>query len=429
MNPDQFMSLLLNPKNTFLILFLALATWASNASTITGTVKNGTTLKPSAGDVVILLKLAGGMEEETRTRSDSKGRFTLNVQDSSTPHVVRVNHENVNYHAVAPPGTESVGEVEVYEAATKLPGIAGTADVMRIQSDGSTLRVAEIFALRNTSTPPRTLMSDKTFEIYLPEGAQMDSSMAAGPGGMAVNSAPVPLADSGHYAFVFPLRPGETQFRVEYHMPYSGSANFAPHLTVPMDMMAIELPKSIQFSAAQPGYYNTAMDDKGVVVQAAKNVMPGSATGFRIAGSGAIPQDALKSLDGGSDEASGNESASASAAPANRPGGGMAVPEGTPDPIQNYRWWILLIFVAILGLGAFWITGRRDETISASGPAAIATSTASGNRASALLEALKEELFQLESDRLQQKISPEEYAKAKAALDTTLARAMQRGKS
>ncbi len=154
MNPDQFMSLLLNPKNTFLILFLALATWASNASTITGTVKNGTTLKPSAGDVVILLKLAGGMEEETRTRSDSKGRFTLNVQDSSTPHVVRVNHENVNYHAVAPPGTESVGEVEVYEAATKLPGIAGTADVMRIQSDGSTLRVAEIFALRNTSTPP-----------------------------------------------------------------------------------------------------------------------------------------------------------------------------------------------------------------------------------------------------------------------------------
>lgn len=422
------MPLRLKPKNPFLLLFLALATCASNASTITGTVKNGTTLKPSAGDTVILLKLAGGMEEETRTKSDSKGGFTLNVQDSNTPHIVRVNHQNVNYHAVAPPGTQTVGEVVVYDASAKLSGIAGTADVMRIQSDGDTLRVAEIFALRNNSTPPRSLMNNKTFEIYLPKDAQMDSSMAAGPGGMPVNSAPVPL-DPGHYAFVFPLRPGETQFRVEYHIPYSGSASFVPRITVPMDMVAIELPKSIQFSANQAGYYNVAMDDKGVVVQAAKNVMPGSPSGFRIAGNGAIPPEALKNLEGGGDDSSGggNESASAAAAPTNRPGGGMATPEGTPDPMEKYRWPVLLGFVAALGLGAFWITTRQSDNISAS-PSAVPGTTvpASGNRSGSLLDALKEELFQLESERLQKKISEEDYAKAKAALDTTLARAMQR---
>jgi hypothetical protein len=43
-----------------------------------------------------------------------------------------------------------------------------------------------------------------------------------------------------------------------------------------------------------------------------------------------------------------------------------------------------------------------------------------------LLQALKEELFQLETERLQNKISQQEYEQAKAALDQTLARAIKR---
>ncbi|HTC93127.1 MAG TPA: hypothetical protein VK699_06720 [Terriglobales bacterium] len=415
------MSLLLNPKSIFLVLFLALAAGAGNASTITGSVRNGTTSKPSAGDDVILLKLAGGMEEEARTRSDSQGRFTLEAQDGNTPHVVRVMHQKVMYHAIAPPGTTSVGEVVVYEAVRKLQGITGSADVMRMQSDGGTLRVAEMFVLRNDSTPSRTLMSDRTFEIYLPEGAQMDASSATSPGGMAVNSAPVPLPERGHYAFVFPLRPGETKFRIEYHMPYTGSANFVPRVTVPMEMMGIELPKSIEFSPAQAESYGTALDEKGVVVEVAKNIAPGAGPAFRIAGTGAISPEALKSLEGGGEDNSGNPPDSATAAaPANRPGGGMAVPEGTPDPMETYRWPLLIGFVALLGAGAFWMT--RPQSVPATVPP-------SGSRSTQLLEALKEELFQLESDRLQQKISEEEYTKAKAALDTTLTRAMQRAKN
>jgi hypothetical protein len=39
-----------------------------------------------------------------------------------------------------------------------------------------------------------------------------------------------------------------------------------------------------------------------------------------------------------------------------------------------------------------------------------------------LLEAMKEELFQLELDRQQGRISSEEYQEAKAALDKTLKR-------
>jgi hypothetical protein len=45
-----------------------------------------------------------------------------------------------------------------------------------------------------------------------------------------------------------------------------------------------------------------------------------------------------------------------------------------------------------------------------------------------LLQALKEELFQLEIERQQGKIAPAEYEKAKAALDQTLHRALTRTK-
>lgn len=43
-----------------------------------------------------------------------------------------------------------------------------------------------------------------------------------------------------------------------------------------------------------------------------------------------------------------------------------------------------------------------------------------------LLEALKEELFDLEVEHKQSRISDEEYEKAKSALDQTLERALKR---
>ena len=55
--------------------------------------------------------------------------------------------------------------------------------------------------------------------------------------------------------------------------------------------------------------------------------------------------------------------------------------------------------------------------------AAPAKTPQNGDR---LLDALKEELFQLEMERHQGKISGEDYEKAKSALDTTLARAAKR---
>src|ERR1700729_5638 len=220
------------------------------ADSITGTVVNKTTNKPAAGDDVVLIRLQQGMQEASRTKTDSKGRFTLDVPDKGI-HLVRVTHDKANYFRPAPEGTQSV-EVEVFNAAAKVEGISGEADVMRIQTDesGKGLKVVENFFVKNESTPPRTQFSDRPFEFYLPEGAVVEGSAALGPGGMPVQASPVPLGEANHYAFIFPIRPGETRFQVSYKVPYSGSMTFAPKPVMTTDTIAVMMPKSMKFDAA-----------------------------------------------------------------------------------------------------------------------------------------------------------------------------------
>src|SRR6202040_3208693 len=113
-------------------VFFLVATFGS-AETLTGTVKNGTTNKPAAGDDVVLIKLAQGMEEAGRTKTDARGNFALKLDDAGGPHLIRAIHQGVTYHRMAPPGTTSV-EVEVFDAAKKVEGINAVADLMYVQA-------------------------------------------------------------------------------------------------------------------------------------------------------------------------------------------------------------------------------------------------------------------------------------------------------
>jgi hypothetical protein len=255
--------------------------------------------------------------------------------------------------------------------------------------------------------------------------------MAAGPGGMAVNSAPAPLPEKGHYAFIFPLRPGETKFQISYHLPYAGEANFAPRLSYGVENLAIMLPNSMQFSPAQPGVFQREIEENGVVVQVAKNVPAGKAPAFRVTGSGVIPRDAVGGGEDSGEASQNGASAGASTSASNRPGGGLGTPETTPDPLHNYRWYILAGLATLLAVGAVWVVNRPRLPLSPASERESRNDYASPalDRAALLLEALKEELFQLEAERLENKISPEDYARAKAGLDETIRRALRRRSS
>jgi hypothetical protein len=458
----------IGPMFVALAAFVAMASLAS-AQTLTGTVKNSTANKPAAGDEVVLLKLGQGMEEGGRTKTDAKGSFSFKLEDAQSPHLVRVIHQEVTYHRMAPPGTTSV-EVEVYDVSKKVEGVTNVADIMRFQAGQGQLEVQRVFAVENASKPPRTQMNERNFEFYVPDGARIVEASAMTAGGQPVNSAPVPEGggDKNRYAFLFPLRPGETRFEVVYQLPYTGSANIDPHPVTSLQHFVAVVPKTMQFTAAPGATFQQLADPQqpGVMMQVASNAAADDhRLAFRIAGEGSFPQENAGGQDQGQGPGQGqgqdqgaDQSAGAPAQSANRPGGGLGPPIDAPDPLQKYRWYILGGFAAVLIVGGVFIASRQQAAVRAVArgkkshvaeypddnefadegetaaplsqvPAAQIPATQSRNGGGPkpmLLEALKEELFDLEVEHKQGGISDEEYQKAKSALDQTLERALKR---
>jgi hypothetical protein len=366
------------------------------AADITGTVTNKTTNKPAAGDDVTLLKLEQGMQEVARSKTDAQGRFTLKVDDASTPHLVRVNHRNVNYHRPAPPGTTSV-EVEVYDSAERLE-LTQSVDVIRLEADSGTLRATEMIAVSNSSNPPRTQMSAKNLEVVIPEGAKIDQAIAAGPGGMPVTSAPVPTGQKNHYAFIFPIRPGETRFQLSYSMPYNGSANLNPVILRPSENFAVSVAKGMQLTPARGSRLEAKGEEAGMAVYVAQNATPEQSFAFSVSGTGAIPQETDNDQTAGTDAGQGN-----------RPGGGLGTPVNTPDPLYKYRWWIIAgVAIALVAGGAYSMSGGSPQ--------------AAGDMSGIL----KEEFFRLETERAEGKITTEEYTRVKDALDVLMKRTVRK---
>ena len=138
-------------------------------------------------------------------------------------------------------------EAKVYDVSKKVDGVSPIADLMYLQAGEGQLGISRLFAVSNTSNPPRTQMNDRNFEFYLPDGVQIDQAQAQTEGGQWVDSAPVPQAEKGRYAFIFPLRPGTTQFQVSYHLPYNGSAQIDPKPLYPLEHLVVIFPRSIAF--------------------------------------------------------------------------------------------------------------------------------------------------------------------------------------
>ena len=437
-------------------LAVILLSLAASAQTLTGTVKNATTGKLGGGDEVVLLSLGNGMEEAGRTKADAKGNFSFKL-DKQGPHLVRVIHQDVTYHRMAPPGTTSV-EVEVYDAAKKVEGIEVVADIMRVQVEQGQLEIQRMFAVQNNSKPPRTQMNERNLEFNVPEGAQIVESSAMTQGGNPLNSAPVPSDDKKtHYAFLFPLRPGTTQFQVAYQLPYTGSANIDPKSVYPLQHFVAILPKGMQFTAASGTKYQPMNDPQqpDANVQVASSAELGQPLAFKVSGEGVLQAR---------QENAGQPSEGGGSAQADRPGGGLGPPIDAPDPLQKYRWYILAAFAAALIVGGVYIARRQqaanrlaragggtlspieddDDFEPVEVPVKTRVRVAEARKPqprpaeprpvaqpapaqpSSFLEGLKEELFALEVDHKQGRITQQEYDKTKAALDQTLQRALRR---
>jgi hypothetical protein len=411
------------------------------AGTIKGTVTNKTSDKPSVGDKVTLLSLTGGMEELSSTKTDASGHFSLNTP-SDAPYLVKVDHQKGSYFKNMPPGA-GTADITVYDVATKVDGVSTEADVMRVEAENGQLKVTENYFVKNTSSPPRTESSEHTYEVVLPPDAVLEGAATVGPSNMPLAATPDPVSPKGHYAFSFPIRPNEgengTRFQLTYHLPYTGSYKFAAKEMQGADNVAVMLPKSMKFASAGAASFQLVPDDVSAQTYLVRGIQPGQQVEFTISGTGALPRDTQggPQTGGAQGGAMGGQSADdgsgAANGPGGKPGGGLGNPIDTPDPLSKYKYWILGALALVLAGAAAFLLRKPAGAVAVAAPdnatAAVVSAPAplsSRSKSQLLLEALKEELFTIESEKIAGHLTDAEYADVKGALEKVLRRALAR---
>ncbi len=309
--------------------------------------------------------------------------------------------------------------------------ISVTADVMRFQAKGDELQGTRLFVVNNASNPPRTQMHGKNFEFFLPDGAQIDQGMAMTAGGKPIKSIPVGGKEKNQYRFVFPLRPGETQFQVAFHLKYAGQLDIDPRELYGAQHFVVMVPATMQFIAALGATFQSMADPRqpDALVRVVSNTSAGQPLSFRISGTGTLNEPGDDSL--GTPHPIQDESAAAGSSASDLDSGKEPnVPTGVSGSLKTYRWYLLSGLALLLAAGTIYTKTRQRAMLDgdSNGPrsAASASATAASSRSAILLEELKNEMFRLEVEHKQGRISRLEYERARAALDRDLKRAVRR---
>ena len=407
------------------------------ADTISGTVRNGTTGRPATGDEVVLLRLDRSPHEEARTKIDAQGGFTFDLRDPGHPHIVRVTHQGVSYDRQV--NTGGAISIDVFDATAKAPGVTGVIEILRAGTQGNALHVSDMIEIRNESNPPVTQAGRRSFEVYLPASATIDSVLAAGPEKVAYTITAEPVSgEPGHYAVNFPVRPGATKFAFNYDLPYNGHAKLRTKSIYPFQQFGVMIPTTMTFASQSSGFKALPVGADRYHVETVENVKAGADLEFEISGTGAIPgmqaqnQARPNTADApNAPAATAGESApvvAAEAAPSAKAAPIARSAAKTSARSSNAWWWVLGI--AGLGLIVSVFVAWRRQRMHVRASAAIAKERPPVEHSpESLVDALKEGLFQLESDRMQGLIGGEDYVSAKRALEGTIGWAVARAEN
>ncbi|HEY2859222.1 MAG TPA: carboxypeptidase-like regulatory domain-containing protein, partial [Terracidiphilus sp.] len=291
------------------------------AASVSGTVTNKTTDKPSPGDKVELVDVQASMSAVATATTNGSGKYTLN-EPGAGPYLIRATHQGAGYFIAAPQGAGS-GDISVYDASPNVPGVSVEDQIIDLEAPTpQQLDVTEQFVVHNASSPRMTKSGNNTFEFSLPDGAVIDMAEATRPSGLPTMAQPSPFGGKNHYAFNTPIEPDQgldkmTVFQLHYHLPYSGKYTFKPTVSIATSHLAVQLPKSMTFAAGSGASYQSIQpqqQDPSVQTFLLQNAQPGRAMEFTVSGTGAMPREQQQG--GGQD--------SGQAAPAGgTPGGGI----------------------------------------------------------------------------------------------------------
>jgi hypothetical protein len=424
-------------KRLVFYLATALAMFAcahsARAATVHGTVNNGTTGKPAPAVDVVLIQLQGGMQPIADTKTDASGNFAFdNPSIGAQPMLIRAVYKGVNFHQPLPPGKDSIS-VEVFEPTSDARTISIPSHVVIFQPDGASLIVGEEYGVKNDSIPPQAFFKlDGNFEAALPDNAALKQIAASGPSGMPVVQTPIEKGKN-KYAISFAFRPGESEVRLSYELPYPNNKIAVKLPTVyGGGRLIVVAPPSVQLTGDG---LQMAGQEQGMNIYERASVATGTTVTVNLSGTAPPPTAANAPEAGGAPGRA--ENVQGGEAPA-------AAIQTIPGRLDEYKWWlvggfcVLFFFAAVL----LWqkpisltVTGHiapsaqyagKTTTKKAAGEQSVAPS-ANGNSLASLdqaaassLDALKDHLFRLELRRQAGTISDDEYSRERAKAEQVL---------
>jgi hypothetical protein len=404
---------------------------ASFAATVHGTINNGTTGKPGAGVEVVLIQLQGGMQPVANTKTDGNGQFTFdNPGIGAQPMLIRAIYKGVNFHQPLPPGKDSVN-VDVFEPTGDAKTITVPSRVVIFQPNGATLIVGEEYGVKNDSKPPQAYFrTDGNFEVQLPDNAELKQIAASGPSGMPVVQSDIDRGKNKH-AIAFAFRPGESEVRLSYELPY---ANNTASVKLPTlyggGRLLVVAPPTVQLSGDG---LQMAGQEQGMNVYERAAVASGAV--IKVSLSGTAPPPAPSSADAGgapgrAENVQGGETAGAI--------------QSVPGRLDSLKWPLVGGFCVLFGLAAVLLArkpvaiavpeekvlqaeAKLHGTSAGASPEKASSMAANGDALDALdransssLDALKDQLFRLELRKQAGTISDEEYATERAKAEQVL---------
>lgn len=373
---------------------------------------------------VVLIQLQGGMTPVANAKTDASGQFSFDNPDiGARPMLVRAIYKGVNFHQPLPPGKDSVS-VDVFEPTSDPKTISVPSRVVIFQPNGANLIVGEEYGVKNDSAPPQAYFrADGNFEVSLPENAELKQIAASGPSGMPVVQAPIDRGKS-RYAIAFAFRPGESDVRLSYQLPYpNDSATVKIPTTYGGGRLLLVAPPTVKLTGDG---LQMAGQEQGMNIYERGAVAAGTVVTIALSGTAPPP----------------SESAGAPGRAENVQGGGAGAIQAIPGRLDALKWPLVGGFCVLFVLAAILLARKpvamvvpQELRTAASVSAETATSAekrpagaatngdalASLDHATATsLDALKDQLFRLELRHQAGTISEEEYARERAKAEQVL---------
>lgn len=350
----------------------AMAAVSTQAGTVTGTIRNGTTNKVAAGVDVILISLQGGMQTVANTKTDSEGRYHFdNPGLGQAPMLIRAVYRGVNYHEPVPPG-KTTADIQVFEPTDKPDAFSITAHAIVLQPSANDLSIGEVYNIQNKTQPPKAYFKqDGSFVFSLPNGAQLGDVSAMGSSGMPVTQGTIDKGKNEE-AIAFPFRPGDSGVRISYKLPYSGNQAKVKFVSpYAADRVALFAPPGVQISGDG---FSPAGQDQGFSVYMRESVAANTPLMVSVSGTAPPPAQGQSGMGGaaGSPGAGGDDSQNPSVnSRLDQPGtdGPAASATALPARLDSLKWVLVTGFAAIFALGFVYLW-RRPQIMAASSSAA-----------------------------------------------------------